>query len=176
MATAPEIPDQLDADRHRDQPSVPDVWIRRAILSLFALFIAAGLLGVFGQNAHISTAPGSTASLRVSAPTDLRGGLLFMGLFDIQARETLKQPTLVLGPGWMDDITINTIEPSPLEENSKNRRLELTFPKVEAGEHLRVWMDFQVNPTAVGRANQDVLLRDGTTRIARVDRNVTIFP
>ena len=69
----------------------------------------------------------------------------------------------MLGPGWADDVTINTIEPSPLEETSRNRRLELTFAKLEKGDHLRVWMDFQVNPTAVGRGNQDVTLRDGST-------------
>jgi hypothetical protein len=172
----PEIPDQLDPARHRDQPSVSGVWIRRVILAIFAVFVLAGLAGLFGQPAVSSQAPGSTASLRVSAPTSVRGGLLFMGLFDIRARATVRKPTLVLGPGWADDITINTIEPSPLEENSKNGRLELTFAKLEAGDRLRVWMDFQVNPTAVGRDNQDVLLRDGSTPIARVNRQVTIFP
>jgi hypothetical protein len=176
MADAPEIPDQLDPGRHRDEPPIRTVWVRRAILAVFALFVLAGLTGVFGQRAVVSKAAGPTATLAVSAPTALRGGLLFMGLFDIEATADVKEPTLVLGPGWADDITINTLEPAPLEENSRNERLELTFPKLARGDHLRVWMDFQVNPTAVGRANQDVILRDGATPIARVDRSVTIYP
>jgi hypothetical protein len=176
MADATEIPDQLDPTRHRDEPSMRAVWVRRLILAVFALFILAGLAGVFGQTAHVSQAAGPAATLRVSAPTAVRGGLLFMGLFDIQATAEVKQPTLVLGPGWTDDITINTVEPAPLEETSRNRRLVLTFPKLARGDHLRVWMEFQVNPTAIGRSNQDVILRDGSTPIARVDRSVTIYP
>ena len=117
---------------------MPGVRARCATLTVFGLFVAAGLVGVFGQPAHVSRAAGPAATLRVSVLTALRGGLLFMGLFDIRARATLKKPTLILGPGWADDISINTIEPSPLEENSRNRRLELTFPKVAKGDRLRV--------------------------------------
>jgi hypothetical protein len=170
------VPEYLDAARNRDTPTSAGVWVRRAILTLFVLFVLLGVVNLFGQHPVVSTADGSTARLEVSAPTALRGGLLFMALFDIRATATVHKPTLVLGPGWTDDITINTIEPSPLEENSRNRRLELTFPKLEAGDHLRVWMDFQVNPTAIGRKNQDVLLRDGSTRVARVNRRVTVYP
>jgi hypothetical protein len=176
MADAPEIPDQLDPGRHRDEPPIRTVWVRRAILAVFAAFVLTGLAGFFGQRPDVSTAAGPAATLRVSAPTALRGGLLFMALFDIKATADVKEPTLVLAPGWAADITINTVAPAPLEENSRNRRLELTFPKLSRGDHLRVWMDFQVNPTAAGRSSQDVVLRDGGTPIARVDRSVTIYP
>jgi hypothetical protein len=37
-------------------------------------------------------------------------------------------------------------------------------------------MQFQVNPTNVGRRSQDVALYDDTTSLAQVDRTVTIFP
>jgi hypothetical protein len=37
-------------------------------------------------------------------------------------------------------------------------------------------MQFQVNPTNVGRRSQDVELYDDTTVLARVDRTVTIYP
>ena len=33
-----------------------------------------------------------------------------------------------------------------------------------------------MNPTALGRGNQDVVLRDGSTPVARVNRTVTIYP
>jgi hypothetical protein len=176
MAGVPDFPDQLDATRHRDDPSARGVWVRRAILTVLLVFVLIGAFGVFGQPAQVSRAEGPAATLEVSAPTALRGGLLFMGLFDVVARDTVKEPTLVLGPGWLDDITVNTIEPSPLEENSRNRRLELTFPKVEKGDHLRIWMEFQVNPTAIGSGNQDVTLRDGSTPLMHVRRTVRIYP
>jgi hypothetical protein len=176
MAVVPDFPDQLDASRHRDHPPIWGVWARRAILTLLLVFVLIGLFNVFGQHPHVSRAEGPAATLEVSAPTALRGGLLFMGLFDVVAQGTVKEPTLVLGPGWLDDVTVNTIEPSPLEENSRNRRLELTFPKLEKGDHLRVWMQFQVNPTAIGSGNQDVTLRDGSTSLMHVQRTVRIYP
>ena len=37
-------------------------------------------------------------------------------------------------------------------------------------------MQFQVNPTNVGRRSADVGLYDGEAQIASVDRTVTIFP
>src|SRR4051794_29930957 len=100
MADEIVVPDQLDPRRHRDEPSMPAVWVRRAILTVFALFVLAGLAGVFGQPAEVSRAAGPSATLTVSAPTAVRGGLLFMGLFDVRATADVKEPTLVLGPGW----------------------------------------------------------------------------
>jgi hypothetical protein len=37
-------------------------------------------------------------------------------------------------------------------------------------------MQFQVNPTNVGRRPQDVRLYDGTTLLATIHRRITIFP
>jgi hypothetical protein len=33
-----------------------------------------------------------------------------------------------------------------------------------------------VNPTAIGSRDQDVELYDGSTRVARIERTLTIFP
>jgi hypothetical protein len=37
-------------------------------------------------------------------------------------------------------------------------------------------MQFQVNPTNVGRRSQDVALYDGTQLITTIHRQVTVFP
>jgi hypothetical protein len=37
-------------------------------------------------------------------------------------------------------------------------------------------MDFQVNPTTVGRQSQNVELLDGDTHIATIERTLTVFP
>jgi hypothetical protein len=39
-----------------------------------------------------------------------------------------------------------------------------------------LYMDFQVNPTNVGRASQDVELRDGDTHITTIERTLTVYP
>ena len=37
-------------------------------------------------------------------------------------------------------------------------------------------MEFQVNPTNVGRQSQDVELLDGDTQIATISRTATVYP
>jgi hypothetical protein len=71
---------------------------------------------------------------------------------------------------------INTIEPGPLKEASRDGDLALSFGSLAAGDRLVVYMQFQVNPTNVGRRSADVGLYDGEAQIASVDRTVTIFP
>jgi hypothetical protein len=172
----PDAPDQLDLRRHRDEPPGAGIWIRRAFLTLFLVFALLGLLNAFGQVPSVSRAGGPAASLKVSAPTRLRGGLLFQARFDIHANRKLDHPTLVLGPGWVEGMTINTIEPSPSAEASRSGRLVLRLEPAQRGEDVTLWMDFQVNPTTVGRRAQDVDLDDGTQQLVRIQRTVTVFP
>ena len=73
-------------------------------------------------------------------------------------------------------MQINTIEPRPIGESSRDGKLALDFGHVPAGQKLVAWMQFQVNPTNVGRRSQDVALYDDTTLLAEADRTVTIFP
>jgi len=71
---------------------------------------------------------------------------------------------------------INTIEPSPTSETSDNGRLELELGPIKAGDSFVLFMQFQVNPTNVGRRSQDVDLYDGNRHIATIDRTITVFP
>jgi hypothetical protein len=172
----PPVPDQLDAGRHRDVPNASGAWVRRAVLAVFVVFVAAALLGAFGQGVVVSHTAGSAATLRVSAPTSLRGGLLFGARIDVQARRRIRRPTLVLGSGWTDGLTLNTVEPAPASETTVNGELALSFDTLNAGDLLRVFLQYQVNPTTVGRKAQDVQLREGDRALLDVDRNLTIYP
>jgi hypothetical protein len=71
---------------------------------------------------------------------------------------------------------VNTIEPAPTEESSRDGELALGFGPLAAGETLVAHLQFQVNPTNVGRRSQAVALYDGTTPVARIDRTLTVFP
>jgi len=172
-----EIPDGIILKTHRDlEGRKKHVWIRRSVLALFALVPLLALFNVFGQRPSTARAATDRATLELYAPTQLRGGLLFEARFHIFARRDLKQATLLLDPGWAEGITINTIEPSPVGEGSTDGKLTFELGHIPAGEEFILFMQFQVNPTNVGRHDQDVELRDGETHLMTIDRVVTVFP
>jgi hypothetical protein len=149
---------------------------RRAALAALGLIVLAALLGVFGQESTTTVAAGQRAVLSVDAPTHLRGGLLFQARFEVHARRRLAHPNLVLSPGWLHGMTLNTVAPSPLSENSGEGGLTMSFEALPAGQTLVVWTNWQVNPTNVGRRDEDVALFDGAEPVASAQRTVTVFP
>jgi hypothetical protein len=138
--------------------------------------VLAGLLNVFGQRPTNTLAASSAADFHVFAPKALRGGLYYEGRFTIEAKQDIEKATIVLDSGWTEQMQINTIEPSPIGESSRDGKLALEFGHVPAGQKLVAWLQFQVNPTNVGRRSQDVSLYDDTTLLATANRTVTIFP
>ena len=73
-------------------------------------------------------------------------------------------------------MSINTIEPSPVGEGSHDGKLVLDLGHVPAGQKYSLYMQFQVNPTNVGRRGQAVRLYDGKHLLATIHRRVTVFP
>ena len=71
---------------------------------------------------------------------------------------------------------MNTIEPSPVGEASDNGKLEFTLGHIPQNESFILYMQFQVNPTNVGRRPRTTVLYDGETKLASVKQMVTIFP
>lgn len=173
MADAPQ---GLTLKKHRDSNHAVELWGRRALLTALAALALVALLNVLGQNPVASAAAGDDATLEVLAPADLRGGVFYMGRFTITAEREIADATLVLDEGWLESMHINTIEPVPVDESSREGRLALNFGRVRAGESVTAYLEFQVNPTNVGSRSQDVELHDGETLLARVDRTVTIYP
>jgi hypothetical protein len=152
------------------------MWTRRAVLTLFAVIVALALLDRFGQRTSESATAGPAASLRVNAPGTLRGGLLFQSRIEVRALRDVKLPRIVLDRGWMEGMQINSIEPAAMSESSRSGRVLLSYDKLAAGDLLRIFLSFQVNPTYIGRLSYGVDLDDGTTRIARVNRSLTVLP
>lgn len=143
---------------------------------MLALVVIAALIGVFGQVSTTTVAAGDRATLSVEAPPHLRGGLLFQARFEIQARQAIAHPKLLLSPGWLEGMTLNTVAPTPPLESSSSEGLAMTFDPLEAGQTLIVWTEWQVNPTTVGRRGEDATLFDGPTPIATAERTLTVFP
>ena len=106
----------------------------------------------------------------------MRSGLYYEARFTITARRDLEDATLVLDPGWAEGTTINTVEPSPVGEASRDGKLVFELGHIRAGTSYIFFLQLQVNPTNVGRRDQDVALYDGDTFLTKVDRKVTVFP
>ena len=171
-----DIPDQLTLKRNRDREGTRDVVLRRIGVAAVGVFLALGLLNLFGQRPHTSSAAGPAAQLSVYAPSRVRSGIYYEARFHIRANRDLRNATLVLDSGWAEGITINTVEPSPIGEGSRDGRLVFELGHVPARQSYLFFLQLQVNPTNVGRRSQDIELFDEDTHIATVERSITIFP
>jgi hypothetical protein len=172
-----DVPDRLVLKRDRDlEGRVHHIWFRRAMVAVLVVFLALGLANVFGQRPVGHSVDTSEASLELYAPTTLRGGLFWEARFTITAHRDVKNALLQLSPGWAESMQINSIEPSPLGQASRNGDLLFTLGHIPPGQTFRLFMQFQVSATNVGRRRTDVTLYDGATKLARLDRELTVYP
>jgi hypothetical protein len=172
-----DVPDQLTLRHHRDlvgRERRPHArWI---ILSLLTLFCLLGLLNLFGQRPSTSTEEGGGARLELYSSPRLRSGLYYETRFTIHADRDIKDATLVLGSGWLEGMTVNTIEPSPIGEASRDGDLALELGHIPAGSKHVLFIQSQVNPTNVGYRDANVDLYDGDRRLIHIDHTLTVFP
>jgi hypothetical protein len=171
-----DIPDGLILKVARDREGKRDVKFRRVAVAALMVLLALGLLNLFGQHPSTSTAEAASARLEVYAPERVRGGLYYEARFRVDAVRELEEATLVLDPGWAEGITINTVEPSPVGEASRDGKLVFVLGRIPAGQKHVFFLQLQVNPTNVGHRSQDVQLFDGDELLATIERSVTVFP
>ncbi|HVW46081.1 MAG TPA: hypothetical protein VHA76_03440 [Solirubrobacterales bacterium] len=173
-----DLPAEIDLGRHRDfEGRLTGRWIRRGFLSLLLLFVLAALANVFGQAAATDTAEGAAGTLSVKAPSRVRGGLAYQGEFKIEAKADLGAPTLVLDRGWVDQTTVNTVQPEPEGTTTDAEgNLKLRFAPMPAGRTLVVYVQFQANPINVGSHDAGVSLDDGSRPVASISRTQFDFP
>lgn len=172
-----DVPDQLARPVHVDLAGRrSDVRVRRLGLLVVVAFVCLGLANVFGQRPEQRVAAGAAADLTVDAPAALRLGLVFQGSIRVDAREALRSPRLLLAPGWLNGVTVNSISPEPSEQAQRGDRLVLAYDDLAAGESLLVRIEAQVNPTALGRRDQSVAVAAEGVPDVVVDRRVTVYP
>jgi hypothetical protein len=171
-----DVPDQIVLSVARDREGKRDVLMRRVALGFLAAFLALGLLNVFGQRPATSTAESEAARLEVYAPERVRGGLYYEARFRIDALRELEEATLVLDSGWAEGITINTVEPSPVGEASRDGSLAFELGRIPTGQKHLFFLQLQVNPTNVGRRPQNVRLYDGDELLSTIERTITVWP
>jgi hypothetical protein len=170
-------PDTILLKRDRDLVGRgSEIWVRRGLFGLLCLLPLLALLNVFGQRPQTLQAAASGADVEVYAPERVRSGVLFQARFRVTARQELKKATLVLDPGWLESMTLNTIEPAPVNEGSDDGRLTLELGHIPRGQSHLLFMQFQVNPTNVGRRAQNVDLYDGERHLLHIDRSIVVYP
>ena len=171
------VPEGLTLEHHRDLAGREQrPVVRWLLLGALALVLVLGLLNSFGQ--VVSESVGETEAVRfeVSAPSKIRGGLFFQARYRVEAIEEIENATIVLDPGWLEDITLNTLEPAPVGESSRDGRIALELGRIPAGDKHVLYLHFQVNPTAVGLRSQDVELYDGERLLVSFDRTAIVWP
>jgi hypothetical protein len=172
-----DVPAGLSLKRNRDLAGLEArPWTRRVLVALLAAVLVAALLNVFGQRPSSAVASAPEGTITVHAPTQLRSGLIFQARVTVAASDELERAAVVLDRDWVEGITINTIEPAPLGEASRDGRLVLELGRVPAGDEHVLYLQMQVNPTTFGRRSARVVLEDRGRELARVDRTVTIWP
>lgn len=175
---ASKLPDGIIRERSCDRRH-PDgaTWVRRAILVIPALLVVLGLANVFGQRPTATEASAPAADLRVQAPADLRGGLMFQVRVQVLAHRRISHPVLIFSHAWFESMTENSVNPQPSAGSSVGDRPAFEFSPVAAGHRATYWFQFQVNPTTVGwRRDETVTLADGHATLATVHRTLTIYP
>jgi hypothetical protein len=150
--------------------------VRELLLGALCAVLFLGLLNAFGQVESVDLAEASVARFEVSAPTKLRGGLFFEARYRVEAIEEIEDATIVLDPGWLEDITLNTVEPAPIGEASRDGKIALQLGRIPSGDQHLLYLHFQVNPTALGLRSQDVELYDGERLLVAFDREAMVWP
>jgi hypothetical protein len=172
-----EAPEGIARERTRDFADRSHrPYYRRGLLCLVAAFPVLALLGVFGQKPTTTSTDAQAASLSVTAPPRLRSGLIFQVRVQVLAHRDIHELEIAFDPGWWESMSVNSLQPEPSKEESKNGKVVLSYGKLPAGEKLIAWIYFQVNPTNVGKRREDVEITDSSKPLAYIHRSLTIFP
>jgi hypothetical protein len=170
-------PDGIALERHRDLASrARNPWLRRGILCLVAVLPVLALLNVFGQHPTTTSAITPAVSVNVTAPARLRSGLVFQVRVQVAARRGIKELELVFDRGWWESMSVNSTVPEPREASSSDGRVVFNYGQLGAGHSFVSWIYFQVNPTNVGKRQENIDVKDGETELVHIHRSMTIFP
>jgi hypothetical protein len=161
-----DLPQGIDLSRHRDfEGKALGQWLRHGFLLLLTIFVVAALLNAFGAKPQTEEAGSAAATLKITAPERVRGGLLYQARLQIHANEAIGAPTLV-----------NTIQPEPAATTTDPKHLKLRYPPLPPGRTLAVYISLQANPNDVGTHNAGVALYDAGEEIATIERTQVNFP
>jgi hypothetical protein len=178
MNESPGMIEGLDRSRHLDLEGRGSAnAFRRLLLLVLLAGVVLALFNFFGQRSDTTTVTAPSASLEVLSPPRLRTGLLFQTRITVHAYTKIKQPTIVLDRGWFEAMTFNGAVPDATNWSStSDGKVEAEYDKLAAGDTLEIWISWQANPPAGAHRTETLALRDGGKPIARIKKNLTVFP
>lgn len=142
---------------------------------IVGVVIAAGLLGVFGHERAWSAETGDV-TLRIEASETIRNGEFFEMRIRIASDRAIAEPVIGIDHALWEDMTVNTIIPSPVDEESRNGEFRFTFGPMEPRTEFLLKVDLQVNPDIIGGNEGTVTLYDGSQQIVATDINIGVLP
>src|SRR3954454_3959328 len=163
---------ELFAKVEEDRGKLRGLWARRALVTLFTVVAALAAWGLFGQRESESRVSGSGATMVVSVPSTVRGGLYYQATIDVTTTAPIEHPRLVLDEGWVEGVQVNSIEPAAESESSRDGLVVLSYGALAPGDRLKVWLQFQVDPTNPGTRSHGIELDDATRALVRIDRDL----
>lgn len=170
----------LSLPRHRDLEGRYWPWsyrIRQAVMLLLIAFVVAALLNAFGQRPSTATATSPSATLRVEAPTALRGGLIYQSRVDVTATRAIARPVITLDAGWFDGMTLNSVQPGPASQTSGRGGATFQYAPLPAGKTLTVWFEWSTNPTTVEwQRSRTTTVGDGGRDLVSQTSTFTVYP
>ncbi|HWA65814.1 MAG TPA: hypothetical protein VG899_05530 [Mycobacteriales bacterium] len=162
-------------ESHRRDAGLP--WPRWVGMAVLTGIVVAALCNVFGQRATTEHVHGPLADLTLRAPSTVRPGLLFQAKVTISADAVLPDAQLVLSPGWVDGLTMNTEEPSPTNETSgPDGSLVFSIGTLKPGQPFTEYLDYQINPTSLSNRSQTLTVRSDGTTAATLTRTLAVVP
>src|SRR3954451_3370057 len=135
----PAPPIGLSIPRHRDLEGPLWRWTDRfrvVVTAVLVLFVVLALLNVFGQRPSTAAATSSGVTLQVQAPTAVRGGLIYQARVDVTARRPINRPVITLDGGWLDGMTLNSVQPGPASQTSGKGGATFQYAPLQPGDTL----------------------------------------
>jgi hypothetical protein len=152
------------------------LWTRRIAMCVLLALVVVALVGLIGQPSSTTTVIAPAATFRLTAPKTVRGGLFFQARVEIVAHQDLKFPSLVVDDGWVEGMQANSVEPQAPNENALDGKVQFGYGELPADHALRIWFEFEVNPTNVGKHPYGIQLENANKPVARIQRTIRVLP
>lgn len=136
---------------------------RRAFLVVVFVFVALGLLGVFGVKTATVRASGGGYDLEVRYARVARSGLAVPWSVTIRHPGGFEGPvTLASNSAYFDLFDANSLEPDPESSTTDGERFIWELSPPEEGDTMVVSLDTRVGPNAqLGTSGSTAVLVDG---------------
>lgn len=175
MSTWDEIaPDGIDESHQQPLGG----WRRHASpfsVIVFGVIVAVGLSGLVGHERDW-TASGDGVDLVVHAPEVIRNGEFLELRATLVSAQPLSQLAIGVEASLWEDMTVNTMLPTPADESSEDGELRFTYQPLEAGTEFLWKVDLQVNPDIVLGNDGTLTVYDGDRPLVSTDLSIQVLP